>query len=118
MLFGDVAHVSAVAVTGNVFIDPTSLPPRPATIPPALADWDVLNTVISYGLAAPPAVTGISPASGPAYTPVTVTGSGFTGAASAVSFGGIPATSVSPSSSRPGHRAARRPPRTGAGQWT
>ena len=101
VLFGDVAHVAAVAVTGNVFIDPTSLPPRPATIPPALADWDVLNTVISYGLAAPPAVTGISPASGPAYTPVTVTGSGFTGAALAVSFGGIPATSVSPSSTDP-----------------
>ena len=99
MLFGDVAGVAAVAITGNVFIDPTSLPPRPATIPSALANWDVLNTVISYGPAAPPAVTGISPASGPTGTPLTVTGSGFTGA-TAVSFDGTPAT-FSPSSTDP-----------------
>ena len=99
MLIGDVAGVAAVAVTGNVFIDGTSLPPRPAAIPSALADWDVLNTVIGYGLAAPPAVTGISPASGPANTRVTVTGSGFT-AATSVSFGGIPAA-FSPGSTNP-----------------
>ena len=79
-VFGDMVGVAAVAITGNVFIDPTSLPPRPATIPAALADWNVLNTVISYGLAAPPTVTSISPTSGPPGTQATVTGSGFTGA--------------------------------------
>jgi hypothetical protein len=99
VLFGDVANVPAVAVTGNVFIDPTSLPPRPAAIPALLGAWDVLNTVISYGLAAPPTVTGISPASGPAGTSVTVTGSGFTGA-TAVSFGGT-AAAFSPNSTDP-----------------
>ena len=89
MLFGDVAGVAAVAVTGNVFVDSSSLPPRPGTVPPALADWDVLNTVIGYGL--PVAVTGILPASGPATRTVTVTGSGFTGA-NAVNFGPNPGT--------------------------
>ncbi len=98
-LFGDVAGVAAVAVTGNVFIDPTSLPPRPATIPAALADWDVLNTVINYGLAAPPTVTGVSPANGPADAQVMVTGSGFTGA-TAVGFGGV-AAAFSPGSTDP-----------------
>ena len=95
MLFGDVPGVAAVAVTGNVFVDPSSLPPRPATLPPALADWDVLNTVIGYSL--PVAVTGILPASGPATRTVTVTGSGFTGA-NAVNFGPNPGSQVSVSS--------------------
>ena len=99
VLFGDVANVAAVAVTGNVFIDPTSLPPRPAAIPSPLADWDVLNTVIGYGLAAPPAVSGISPAMGPANATVMVSGSGFS-EVSAVSFGTIPAT-FTPSSTDP-----------------
>jgi hypothetical protein len=83
--------VPAVAITGNVFIDPTRLPPRPQTVPAVLADWDVLNTVISY--LGPPAVSGISPASGPAAggDSVTVTGSSFTGA-TGVSFGSTSAT--------------------------
>jgi hypothetical protein len=69
----------AVAITGNVFIDPTNLPGRPNTIPSALADWDVLNTVIPF--AVPPTVTGISPTTGTAAggTAVTINGSGFTG---------------------------------------
>ena len=96
MVFGDVGNVAAVTVTGNVFLDPTSLPPRPATIPAVLGDWDVLNTVISYGLAPPPVVTGISPAAGPAGTQVTVSGAGFT-AATAVRFGST-AAAFSPSS--------------------
>ena len=99
MLFGDVGHVAAVTVTGNVFLDPTSLPARPATIPAVLADWDVLNTVISYGLAPPPVVTSISPPSGPAGTQVTVNGAGFT-AATAVRFGTTAAT-FSPGSTNP-----------------
>jgi len=84
--------VPAVAVTGNVFIDPTkflptlrqNIPPRAAAL--GLADWDLLNTVIDY--IAPPVVTGINPAIGqPAGgTQVTVTGSGFTGATQ-VNFG-------------------------------
>jgi hypothetical protein len=72
-------------------VDPTSLPARPAAIPAPLGDWDVFNTVISYGLAAPPAVTQVTPATGPAGTTVTVTGTGFS-EATAVSFGGTPAT--------------------------
>jgi hypothetical protein len=88
-LFGDVAGVPAVAVTGNVFVDPPNLPPRPG-LPAPLDDWRTFNTVISYGLPAPPAVTGISPVAGPAGTQVTVTGSGFTGA-TAVSVGGAAA---------------------------
>ncbi|HTW99299.1 MAG TPA: hypothetical protein VMD59_11010, partial [Acidimicrobiales bacterium] len=43
---------AAIAVTGNVFVDPTLLPPRPSSLPAGLTDWDVLNTVVSY---APPA---------------------------------------------------------------
>jgi hypothetical protein len=111
--FGDVAGVNAVAVTGNVFIDPTSLPPRPAAIPAALADWDVLNTVISYGLAGPPAVTGLSPANGPVGAQVIVNGHAFTGATS-VTFGGV-AAAFSPSSSNPdGQLIAAVPPGSGA----
>ena len=98
-VFGDVAGVPAVAVTGNVFVDPTSLPARPAAIPAPLGDWDVLNTVISYGLTAPPAVTQVTPATGPVSTTVTVTGTSFTGA-TAVSFGTTPAT-FTPSSTNP-----------------
>jgi hypothetical protein len=75
-----------IAVTGNVFIDPTILPPRPSTLPPALTDWDVLNTVIDY--VAVPTVTDLSQNTGPAAggTPVTITGTGFTNATS-VGFG-------------------------------
>ncbi len=88
---------AAVAVTGNVFIDPTLLPARPATIPSPLGDWDYLNTVIDYGLAPPPAVSGLSLGGGPASgsTQVTVTGSGFTGV-TAVTFGATPALGFTP----------------------
>jgi hypothetical protein len=100
--FGDAAGVptvTAVAVTGNVFVDPTNLPARPGATPP-LDSWNVLNTVISYGLAAAPAVTQVAPVTGPAGTTVIVTGSGFTGA-TAVSFGSVPATTFVPSSAAP-----------------
>jgi pSer/pThr/pTyr-binding forkhead associated (FHA) protein len=94
----------AVAITGNVFIDPTKLPARqniPAAAAAAgLGDWDLLNTVINY--IAPPAVTGVSvagtsPASGSVLgkTTVTVTGSGFTGV-TGVNFGSTPGTGVTP----------------------
>ena len=84
---------AAVAVTGNVLIGTTALPARPATIPAAVQDWDVLNTVIAYVV--PPVVTGISPASGkPAGgDTVTITGSGFTGA-TGVQFGSIAAATA------------------------
>jgi hypothetical protein len=80
--------VPAIAVTGNVFIDQTMLPPRPSALPPALTNWDVLNTVIPY--VAPPTVTGISPTTGPRAggTKVTIAGTGFT-AATGVSFGSV-----------------------------
>jgi pSer/pThr/pTyr-binding forkhead associated (FHA) protein len=89
-----VLATQAVAITGNVFIDPTHLPARPA---PNLAGndfteaiaawlnqtfgaWDVLNTVTNW--VAPPAVTSLSPPSGLSFggTTVTINGSGFTGA--------------------------------------
>jgi len=85
--------VPAVAITGNVLIGTTELPVRPSTIPSALQDWDVLNTVIPYVV--PPVVTGIAPVSGkPAGgDSVTITGSGFTGATS-VMFGATAATAM------------------------
>jgi hypothetical protein len=85
--------VPAVAITGNVLIGTTELPVRPGTIPSALQDWDVLNTVIPYVV--PPVVTGIAPVSGkPAGgDSVTITGSGFSGATS-VKFGAAAATAM------------------------
>ncbi|HUO37707.1 MAG TPA: IPT/TIG domain-containing protein, partial [Mycobacterium sp.] len=86
------APVSAgVAITGNVFVDPTILPARAPMTPPAPApmnDWMFLNTEIDYGLVAPPAVSGVNPRGGLASgnTPVNITGSGFTGV-TAVTFG-------------------------------
>jgi hypothetical protein len=97
--------VPAVAITGNVFIDPTKLPTPRQNIPAAaatagLGDWDLLNTVVGY--IAPPAVTGVSvdgqsPAGGwvQGATLVTVTGSGFTGVTQ-VNFGSNPGTDVTP----------------------
>jgi hypothetical protein len=84
----------AVAVTGNVLIGTTQLPGRPATVPAALQDWDVLNTVVAYVV--PPVVTGISPTAGkPAGgTTVTITGTGFLGA-TGVEFGTANAAIVS-----------------------
>lgn len=85
----------AVVVTGNVFIDQTLLPARPATSGTALPPWNVLNTVIPYG-GALPSIAGLSLAGGPGSggTPVTVTGSGFTGATE-VDFGpGNPGTGL------------------------
>jgi hypothetical protein len=66
----------AVAVAGNVFIDPPIIPGR----------TDVLNTVVDYS--AVPTVTGVSPTSGltDTGTTVTITGTGFT-AATEVIFG-------------------------------
>jgi Family of unknown function (DUF6519)/IPT/TIG domain len=80
-------------ITGNVFLGPTDLPARPSTIPPDLADWDVLNTVIAYVPA--PTVTGISPAGGSAGggDSVTITGSGFTDPVT-VRFGPSAATTI------------------------
>jgi hypothetical protein len=78
--------VPAIAITGNVFIDETKLPPRPATLPADLRNWDVLNTVIDY--MGPPTLTSVSPTQGTEETTVTVTGTGFANA-SAVSFGDV-----------------------------
>jgi Family of unknown function (DUF6519)/IPT/TIG domain len=75
----------ALAIAGNVFIDPPVLPGQA---------WQVLNTVVNYS--AVPAVTGISPSSGVVSggTSVTVSGTGFT-AATGVNFGSAAATAVS-----------------------
>lgn len=89
--FGDLAGVPAVAVTGNVFVNPTLLPARPgSTLTAPLNDWDTFNTVFNYGIGSPPTVAAVSPTTAPSGTKVTVTGSGFTGA-TAVSFGRTPA---------------------------
>ncbi len=88
--------VPAVAITGNVFIDPTGLPARQnistAAAVAGLGKWELLNTVIDY-VGPPPAVTGLSPAGGGENggDAVTVTGSGFTGA-TVVNFGSHPGT--------------------------
>ena len=88
--------VPAVAITGNVFIDPTGLPARQnistAAAVAGLGKWELLNTVINY-VGPPPAVTGLSPAGGGENggDAVTVTGSGFTGA-TVVNFGSHPGT--------------------------
>ena len=75
----------ALAIAGNVFIDPPVLPGQA---------WQALNTVVNYS--AVPAVTGISPSSGlnSGGTSVTVSGTGFT-AANGVNFGSASATAVS-----------------------
>jgi hypothetical protein len=88
--FADLNGVPAMAITGNVFIDPTDLPPRPAGIPVDLQNWNVLNTVITY--VAPPAVSSIAPTSGGPATMVTVSGTGFT-SVTGVAFGSAPAAS-------------------------
>jgi len=74
----------AVAIAGNVFIDPPFLPGQA---------WPALNTVVNYS--AVPVVTGISPTQGlvSGGTSVAVTGTGFT-AATGVSFGSAAATAV------------------------
>lgn len=102
--FGDLTGLIAVAVTGNVFVSPTLLPAHPGStltqlLSAPLNDWDTFNTVITYGLGAPPSVTQVAPAMAPAGAAVTITGVGFTGA-TAVHFGSIPAT-FTPSSSSP-----------------
>lgn len=86
--------VPAIAVTGNVFIDPTLLPDRPSTLPADLVFWDVLNTVVAY--VPPPAVSSVSPNTGSTAggDPVTILGTAFTNATT-VNFGdGNPASSV------------------------
>ena len=74
----------ALAIAGNVFIDPPILPGQA---------WQALNTVVNYS--AVPAVAGISPAQGlvSGGTSVAVTGTGFA-AATGVSFGSASATAV------------------------
>lgn len=74
----------AVAVSGNIFIDPPDLPVPNQT-------WQPLNTVIGYSQV--PTVSTISPASGAAAggDQVTITGTGFV-AATLVSFGSTAAT--------------------------
>ncbi len=85
---------AAVVITGNVFINPASLPARTATASqaPPFNDWMFLNTEADYGVLPPPAVLSISPSGGPSGTSVKVAGSGFTGA-TAVTFGATPAAS-------------------------
>ena len=76
----------AVAVSGNVLIDP---PPDP----PAYQISQALNTVIGYSEV--PTVTGLALTSGPSAggTGVTITGTGFT-AATAVNFGTAAGTAM------------------------
>jgi hypothetical protein len=76
----------AVAVSGNILIDPPSLPTPAQT-------WQPLNTVIGYSVV--PTVTAISPVNGPTAggQAVTIIGTGFT-AAMGVNFGTVAATAV------------------------
>jgi hypothetical protein len=68
----------AVAVSGNLLIDPPWLPDLPDQ------SGQALNTVIGYSEV--PTVTGVSPPNGSSGETVTVTGTGFT-AATEVLFG-------------------------------
>jgi hypothetical protein len=72
----------AMAVSGNVLIDPPVLPPQQLT---------ALNTVVGYSEV--PAVAAISPPNGTAGQNVTITGTGFT-AATGVNFGPNNATAM------------------------
>ena len=100
-------RVPVVAITGNVFIDPTLFPQRQLNIPSAqalqqalgaafagLEDWDLLNTVVDY--VGPPVVASLDPARGPfkGQTRVAVAGAGFTGVTQ-VNFGPHAGTIVS-----------------------
>ena len=60
-----------------------------------------------------PAVTGLSPTSGPTTVPVTITGTGFTGATGEVNFGAISARRASRSPSDTGDHDRRLPQGTG-----
>jgi hypothetical protein len=69
----------------------------PGTLPPGVAetrDWSLCDAAVLTGKPPPPlpapSITGVDPTSGPVGTPVTLTGSGFTGA-SDVSFNGVSA---------------------------
>jgi hypothetical protein len=85
--------VTAMAVVGNLFIDPPALDGQVNEV----AQFTTLNTVVNYSVI--PSVTGISTTAGPASGPigggtaVTVYGSGFT-AATSVSFGTVNVTSI------------------------
>jgi hypothetical protein len=105
---GDLYVGSPVAITGNVFVDPTLLPPRPASIAAVLRDWDVLNTVLDYP--GPPVVTSLTPTEGTQGTIVTVTGTAL-GEASLVLFGGFASTNTIPVS--PTEVSAVAPPGSG-----
>jgi hypothetical protein len=85
----------AVAVSGNILIDPPSMPN-------AYQAWQALNTVVDYSEV--PTVTGLSLTSGAATggtisgpsgggTGVTIAGTGFT-AATTVNFGTAPGTAM------------------------
>jgi hypothetical protein len=93
----------AVAVSGNIFIDPPNLPLPTQT-------WQPLNTVIGYSVV--PTVTGITPTSGAAAggSNLTITGTGFI-AATGVSFGSTAATAYTVDSDT--QIAATSPPGSG-----
>jgi Family of unknown function (DUF6519)/IPT/TIG domain len=84
---------AALAVAGNVFIDPPALDGQVNQV----AAFNTLNTVVNYSVI--PSVTGISTTAGPATGPiaggtaVTIDGSGFT-AATSVSFGTVNVTAI------------------------
>jgi hypothetical protein len=89
--------VAALAVAGNVFIDPPALDGQVNQV----AQFNTLNTVVNYSVI--PSVSGVTAATATATgvatgpigggTAVTVYGSGFT-AATSVSFGTVNVTSI------------------------
>jgi Family of unknown function (DUF6519)/IPT/TIG domain len=119
--FGDVTGLIAVTVTGNVFVSPTLLPAHPGSTPGStltqmlgtpLNDWNTFNTVIAYGIGAPPVVTSVAPATAPAGATVLIQGSGFTGA-TAVHFGVTPVTPILASPPSTTELTATVPPGSG-----
>src|SRR5262249_19564330 len=110
-------RTSSVVITGTTFVDVTAVkfgavaattytghnPPKiPATVPGTAAAGNItVTTVARTSTALPftviqgPSVSGLSPSSGQVGTVVTVNGSTLAGA-TAVTFGGMPASVITP----------------------
>ncbi len=93
---------TAIVPIYQVALESVTFSTTSTNVTPRTINWTVIDSSVSSATATstvnvllPPTVTGISPSSGPTAggTPVTITGTNFTGA-TGVTIGGVPATSV------------------------